>query len=292
MGRPLFFYFSSPFVEKKKVKHPIISVVIVSFCINLTSPQTWAATISETGCTTSREFITALEFLKKNQEIKLPEDQLRNTALAVSRGCTGAAQRFIRVSQLLAGAGLSGKDALQAGLEFASRTDRETETFIAIFQKGFLAEHLDLSVGASLSLARSLSTEFEGDVLAVRDDFETLLDYCIQAQHLDLPRPQCAQFASELARKGQNWSGGLARPFIDLFEFMRSDKGPQLATGDALRLSKTLIEQGPDGPSNFIQGFRYASSNKGLALTRSEAIAFAQDLAKPIEATSKSKRER
>lgn len=235
------------------------------------------------GCTATREYITALEYLRQDKNLSVAEAQARKIASDVALGCTGAADRFIRVTRTLNASGLSGADAAKTGLSFTPRTDREVETFVAVFRRAFLKEGLDLDLLSSMRLARSLTTEFEGDILAVRDDFETLLDYCLDEGKLGLPRPRCGSFAADLARKGQNYSGGVSRPFIRAFEFLVGAKGtgnnPEMTRDQALELAQAAIASGPDGADNFIQGYRYATSPKGLDLPRNDALAFARKMA-------------
>jgi len=244
-------------------------------------PRASLAQPLDTHCTYTREYITTLEYLRSHSVLSIPEPQSRSIAEKVSRGCTGAAQRFIKVASALRGAGVAASDTVRSGLEFSARSDVETETFIAVFLKAYLAEFLDLDLGSSLKLARTLSTEFNGDILAVRDDFEALVHFCVDTKDLNLPRPRCAQFASRLAHSGENYGGGVADPFIRLFAFLRSDSGPRFTTGQALSLAENLIEGGRDSVSNFIQAYKYGISSHGLGTNIPEAIRFAKKLTFP-----------
>ena len=85
------------------------------------------------ACSSSREYITALEYLRDKKEYSLGEEDARRLAEKISSGCTGAAKRFIRVSSLLVKAELATKDAVETGAEFALKTDVEADTFIDIF---------------------------------------------------------------------------------------------------------------------------------------------------------------
>lgn len=234
-------------------------------------------------CPRAREFITTLEFLRQDTDLKVPEAQGRKLASQVAAGCAGAAQRFIRVAKLLNASGLGGRDAIETALPFSERTDAETDTFIVVFRHAFVEEFLDLDLKASIDLARSLSSSFEGDVLAARDDFEKLIQFCVSPRKLDLPKPLCAGFAADTARIGSTkpWgSGGVAAPFIQVYEFLRSDTaGPALGASAALNLTREIISRGPDSSEGFMAAYRYASAKKGLDLARAEAISFARDLA-------------
>ncbi|MCM2279207.1 MAG: hypothetical protein NDJ89_14115 [Oligoflexia bacterium] len=241
-----------------------------------------------TDCSSAKEYITAHEYLRQEKDLQVPEADARKLALHIAAGCTGSANRFIRVSRLLIGSGLSSSDALKLGQDFAARSEAETETFLTVFKRAFLKEQLDLDIGASVRLAKSLTLEFEGDQAAVKNDFETVLDFCTRTDSLNLPRPQCGVFAAEIARAGQEWGGSVARPFLDAMQFLRANPGPNLSSGDALKLARELVKHGPLAPANFTQGYRYASAESGLNLARNEAVAFARELASKSRPLKKS----
>ncbi|MGK5085522.1 hypothetical protein WDW37_19715 [Bdellovibrionota bacterium FG-1] len=227
------------------------------------------------SCTSTREYITTLEYLRDRQEVAMPELDAQKTALEASKGCNGAARRFIRVSHLLSRAGLGPRDAVHKGLEFAKRTDQETETFTSVFRQAFAEDAMDLDLRASMKMAEELTGEFDGDTVAVLHDFEKLLDFCSDSGKLGLPKPQCGAFAAHLAKQGQKWNGGISVPYIQAFEFAVSEKGPGLPTSKAIEIANKLVTAGPDSADNFISAYRYAISKKGLDLANHAALAFA-----------------
>ncbi len=268
-----------------KTKHPItLSYFIVLSIVGITTlflPQVSYSRDLETNCTFTREYITTLEYLRKQSILAIPEPDARKISLQVSRGCTGAAQRFIKITTALRGANVGAMDSIRTGIEFASRTDIETETFNTVFLVAYLEEYLDLDLRSSLKLARSLSTEFQGDILGVRDDFETLVQFCVGTKELNLPRAQCGTFAARIAHYGEKFSGGVAPSFIELFSFLYSESGPRLTTGQALKLAETLIHGGKDSAENFIQAYKFGVAPLGLGDDIPTAIHFAEQMAFP-----------
>ncbi len=236
---------------------------------------------AKTACTSAVEYVATLEYLRGgSKEYKVPEEEARKIAMDVSAGCSGAALRFIKVVQVLSKAELGARDAVRVATELSTKTDRETETFIAVFKRAYSEDSLDLDLFSSMKIARALSTEFEGDVLAVREDFEKIVDFCVNEKKLDLPPPVCAEMASRIARRGQAWSGGVSSGFLKIYEFARSHAdGPKISTGAALRLAEELTADGPGAADNFIQGYRYASGAKGLGLPIEQAMIFAEKMA-------------
>lgn len=266
----------------RALNHLILVVILFA---NAAATMLWTTSTAlalepTPGCTTSKEFSATLRYLRSQKEFELPESEMRLIAKSVSEGCTGAALRFMRTSQLLSRSGVGSKNSVTSALELSHKTDRETETFLAVFRRAFLAENLDLDVRTSLKMARSLSIEFDGDVLAVRDDFEKILDFCVNGQHVELTKSKCGQLAARLAQKGQGFSGGVSRSFIEVFEFLTQDsKGPKIAVSAALTKSEQLATAGPAYAENFIHAYVFASSEDGLQLTDVQAMKHAQEMA-------------
>ena len=233
------------------------------------------------SCTSSREFIATLQYLRDNSELKIPENEARKVAMTVSQGCTGAALRFIKVHHVLTTSGLGANDALKVSEIFAKKTNPEATTFVTVFLKSFLEEELDLDMNTAVELARSLSSEFQGDTLGVRKDFEKLVRFCVNTQDLNLPKPECARFSSRLAKFGEKFGGETADAFIRLYSFLVTEEGPALTRKDAMQLAERLLNGGKDSPDNFIQAFKYAVSHRGLNLGIREAIDFAENLTTP-----------
>lgn len=233
------------------------------------------------NCTYTREYITSLEYFRAHKEFELPDNESKVLAWKISRGCTGAAHRFIKITSTLSRAGVGMRNSVNAGLELASRTDTETATFLTVFTKAFLAEYLDLDLKTSLDLAYSLATKFKGDIQSVRKDFDRFVGFCIDVQELNLPVPQCAAFAAKLAQQGEPFYNGIADPFIKTYTFLRSEKGPHLTTWQSLKLAEGIMAGGPEAADNFIQAFKYAVSKEGLGNGIPEAIQFGQKMATP-----------
>jgi len=231
------------------------------------------------GCPFSQEFITANEYLRSQKDFGIPEPEARKLATQAAGGCIGAAKRFIRVTSMLTHAGLLPKDAVQSGLQFAARTEAETEAFITVFHRAFHKAYLDLDINSALKMAHSLSTQFEGNVAAARDDFATIVEFCAHEDGLDLPRPACGEMGARIARLGQNFGGGISNHFLNAFDFLRSKKGPALPTGAALKQAEELVGMGLVSVENFIQAFRYAASKSGLQMDNAAAMTFAKEMA-------------
>lgn len=268
------------------------SILLAVSLICLGNQVSWGQTIDEIkapeikadepNCTYAKEYITSLEYFRAHKEFELPDNVAKEIAWKISRGCNHSAQRFIRVTATLSRSGTSMRDAVHFGLEFVQRTDTEAETFLVVFTRSFLADFLDLDIKTSLDLASSLSTQFKGNSMSARKDFEKFVHFCSKTRgDLSYPIPFCARLSADLAGRGERFPNGIADPLIELYTFLRSDHGPSLASREALKLATDLMQGGPEATPNFIQAYQYAVSKKGLAVGEAEALHFAQKMAVP-----------
>ena len=68
------------------------------------------------SCTSAREYVTTLEYLRAHQELGVNESQARKIADQVSRGCSGSAKRFVSVLELLIKSHIAGRNALESAV--------------------------------------------------------------------------------------------------------------------------------------------------------------------------------
>jgi len=232
------------------------------------------------NCLATREYVTALEFLReKKNNFLLPPKQAQKVSSTVSKGCTGAAGRFIKVTSLLSAADLDSNNAISIAKRFALSTDSETAAFITIFKKVYLKKYLDLSVQKAVQIALSLSIDFQGKKKHVLDDFHRLVKFCVSEKGLDLPKPKCAGMAVQITRLGQGFDSGVSVAFIELYNYLTETGGLALATYKALEISQKAIVHGPLSKTNFIQAYKYAIAKKGLDSTKLQAVNFAVSMA-------------
>jgi hypothetical protein len=267
-----------------------MTYVLAFTCISFPAIASAASGIEEgpTGelCAFTREYVTSLEYLRSQKQFSLSDQEGRRLALQVSGGCNGAAERFIKVVSVLTRSELSTRDSIQLGLELAKRTTVEAETFLAVFQKGFLEEYLDMDLRSSLKLARSLSLDFKGDILNVRKDFEKMIEFCSgkNAEGLELSLPRCGDFAARVTKLGEKHDGGSADSFKKLFKFLTTPiSGPGLTKSQSLGLAEKVVEFGSTGTDNFIQAYKYAISASGLAMDIQGALEFAKKLSVDLQ---------
>lgn len=259
-----------------------MKIGIAMLVLILTSSVAWGdepvpSPSPDSGCSTTAEFVKTLSYLRSQKEFAIDEAKSRKIAEDVSQGCSGAAKRFTQVVEDLFNSGLASWDAVKIGTELAQRKDSEVATFLNIFDHSFGTDALDLDLRNSVKIALSLTSEYTGDTLVARKDFEALTQFCISREHLDLPKPRCALFAARITHEGQTWKTGAALPFIHAFEFIRATgtDGPGLATDQALQFAENIVVAGPGSDQNFIQAYSFGTRKDGLALGSSDAVKFA-----------------
>ncbi|MFW7380729.1 MAG: hypothetical protein ACOH5I_18085 [Oligoflexus sp.] len=249
-------------------------------------------------CQASREYVTVYNYLREETPLELNEEERRETAWQVAKGCDRSAWRFIQVMKTLMRADINPRHALQTAVELSHGDETRVKAFLTIFKLAHASDFLDLNLLQSLDLARSLSIDFLQLPHWLEDDFRKLVLFCVSEQALNLPRPQCGKWAADLiqatAKKLQNGQVlkiGVATPFFQGFEFLTGERGPQITSGDALQLLSQLLLVSPYTIANLIEAYQFATSDKGLKLDRSQGLEFSAELAKLTVHESEAKQE-
>ena len=233
-------------------------------------------------CTSAKEYITTVRFLRDKKEFGLSEKQIQKTADNVSMGCNDASQRYISIMKLLTKMGVDSRSAQKHSLIFAQKTNEHTEAFIEIFKNAYNPDKMDLDVLTSLKLSLSLSADYQGNISQSVQNFKELVEFCIDNKSLDLSSPQCANLASEITINGSQFKEELIAPhFKKLIQFLQKDKkGPQLPLLKSIKIAKDLVKQGPLASKNFIQAFTFSTSKKGLNFSHKNGLEFATKMTK------------
>ncbi|MEK6624968.1 MAG: hypothetical protein AABY86_08370 [Bdellovibrionota bacterium] len=255
------------------MKRIILTILLISF-------EGIADDVPVRNCLSTREYITSLNYLREQKSLGLEEKDSRNLADLISKGCTGAAQRFIKIINLLIKAELPSKLAISTAEEICNKSDQVAENFAQIFAKVYLEKFFDLPATEALRLARNLALQLERKAIKVLEDFTILSDFCLSRKGLDLPFTQCLSLIEKVLPQGREQEDSIARAFVKLFEFLTSEeKGPKMATNKALDEAKKTIAHGPNGVENFMLAYLFATNPTGLGLPYIQAIEFAQKMA-------------
>lgn len=234
----------------------------------------------EKNCESTQEYIKTLTFMRGNQDFVVTETAARQIADKVSKGCTGAANRFQRILTMLKKIGISDKKALIMAFEFSRLPDYVQANFTEIFTKSFLTEFFDYDFTTALALAFELSKNYKGDPVQVRNDFLELVRFCKDGQKLDLPTKLCAEYTIRLARLSQYYENGVREPFYKLYQALRDKEEFSFDIKTSLDLSYNILKGGPKAVDNFFSAFSYATQKDGLGYAQDKAMKFALKMAK------------
>ena len=228
-------------------------------------------------CDSTDAYVKTLKFIREAKDFNFNEKAARAIAAQVSKGCTGAAERFTQVLVLLKTVGLSEKKALEIALEFVFSSPEIQKNFIEVFSKSFLAEFFDYEFPKAMKLALELSRDYHGDPTVLRADFISLIKYCKDKKGLDLPLSQCANYAVIVAKLSQYHEKGIAQEFTTLFEQLRFRKDMNFDVKKAMELTPRILQNGPKAKNNFFTAYEFAI--KDHEYDRQKAVAFALEMA-------------
>ncbi|MBL7663665.1 MAG: hypothetical protein JNM93_00920 [Bacteriovoracaceae bacterium] len=254
----------------------ITILVLISTAYAETTPE-----VLHAECSSAKEFITTLEYLRSRNEFQLDSSQALKVSEKVATACTGAAQKFVDVVNLLTKLTVDSKSAVETAVMLSAQERGVVDNYLTIFKYAFVEDGLDLDLMNSLSMAKSLSVEFKGEQKKARDDFLELVKFCTHMKTLNLPLGSCAQTAAKVTRMGEKFKNSVASPFKDLFHFLtEAEAGPKLSKLEGLKFAEEMMGFGPMAEDNFVQAYKYAISKDGLGFSQVHALAFAKNLAK------------
>jgi hypothetical protein len=239
--------------------------------------EKYYSNLPEYKCDSSKEFITTLEYLRKQKAFELDEPTNQKVAHHVSEGCTGAAKRFITSLVFLKKLELGSRNSLFIAKSMAHKSDNYMTAFIEIFKQSYAKDYLNLDLKNSYRIARELSLDFDGDVDKVLKDFSQLAKFCSQSE-IGLSRPRCAQLAIRIAHSGSKFPERLAPAFIKTYRFARDKMGAPL--NEALLIAHDVAAISPQAYKNFMLAYKYALKNKGLNLPARSSLQFAMEMSK------------
>lgn len=264
----------------------IRNILVVSFCFF--PALGWTEDKQEiVVCESTKEFVTAFEFLRSDSEMGLSGDIALKTASEVAKGCSGAAKRFIQTVRSLRKTELGMQDVLITAQEIAKKDDAIADAFNSIFRKLYAQDGYDLDLRTAVDLAKSLSVDFVGNVRVALEDFDKISNFCSSTKSLDLPVRQCAELAQRIAVLGGRHEQSVNEKFVESFNYFTKSTGLGFTIKEALELSEDLMQKHPLAFGNFKQAYEYAISPRGLNADRTNAVAFGKKMANATTKESK-----
>lgn len=239
------------------------------------------AEVQRVFCDSSREYITTLEFLRKQAGSDYSNFEKQNQALAeyVSSYCSGSAYRFIKVVRLFQRMELGINNAMPVAKEAVKVEDDRVDLFVYVFKRLYLKSGLDLNPNQSIRVAKSFLRPNKVPAKKIKKEFKKLSSFCMSEKGLARNKYYCAEFIMELMSSLEGKETKVADSFIDTYEELTSNKALSFSSYDALVLTRSLVKHGPNAINNFYLGLRYAMSDKGLSYSRGKAVEFGKKMA-------------
>lgn len=215
------------------------------------------------SCESAREFQQSFEFLQKQNFVTLPDKVNMMIAYRVSEGCTGAADRFALIFNLLIPSGVDKRKAIEIALHFSRKTDDQASAFNLLFKGTFLEKYWDLDFKSALATSLKVALNARGNPAHVAQDFRQVMNYCLLQPGLEQPIKTCAPYALELAGSSYLWTEkGLGNDFEKLIDFFKSQKDLESNAQTKLKLASQILSQGPKALENFKSQYNYGMSAK------------------------------
>ncbi len=236
-------------------------------------------TTEHQSCLSSEEFVQTVTFLRDNKDIDLPEQQIRSYADQISKGCSGASQRFRDVFLYLNKNGVDHRQSLKIAISFAPHTDTVKNTFLEILKGSYLREYYDLDFRAALQTAYDISMDHRTSPERLRKDFVGFVQFCKDRNGLELPLAACMKFSKKLLELSPYYAQGAYPQFEELFKKLNTDKKFGISIKESLEITLKVLSYGPKGPENFLTGYSYALNPDGLHMGVHEGVQFALRMA-------------
>jgi|GEM_PF-5436031 len=248
----------------------VLAIILVPFFSvalgALESP--WKDGVHKDHCDSAEEFRQVHKYLKDEKSLEFSENEARNFGTEVAKGCTNASRRFIVSFELLKKSGVDLKFAAKSALKLAHESDASVDTFVEAFKHLYLENILDLDYRTAYQVAWDLAKEVRIFSTQVGEDFTSIVKFCLNSADADkglgLPQKECLQLGLKLAHWSKYFPEGAYRSFEDFYRKLKSDQRIAISIGRTLEICLQVLEKGPKGPKNFLEGFDYALSKDGL----------------------------
>jgi hypothetical protein len=232
-------------------------------------------------CEPLNEYQEAMTFFRNEKnEINPSEARARQLAAQISKGCNGAARRFVKTFLFLSKSGVDHPRAIEYAMMFTDTDDETVESFFEFFKKTYLGEYFDLDYSTALKMSFELSRLYKGNRKNAREDFLEISRFCLSKEGLNLPVSQCAELALKVAVWSQYYPDGVRTDFFKLYRVLREDRRFGVSVRTALRIINEVLPFGPSASSNFLKSYEYAIDPSGLSSGGMAAIRFAVMMAK------------
>lgn len=252
---------------------------LVLFFVPPGQSQALEQEVKDTWCNSHREFVTTLEYMRKQDFYELGEQHSREIATQVAKGCNGSARRYVQVYELLKKVEAGARTTLSTATQLSQKTDKHVRTFMDVFKNAYGEAALDLDMNNSLKIAKALSVDYKGDPEKAKEDYDQLVRFCLSQKKIGGAIPLCAELATNIAKSGELFQHPVAEPFIETFEYLRSLKDLNLQVSKVIEIAQKVVRIHPEAARNYIASLKYSLSKDGLGLAVHPSLGFAMQMA-------------
>jgi hypothetical protein len=229
-------------------------------------------------CKSTEEYKLALNFLSKETDLSLSESSQVVHALEISKGCNGAAERFIELYLLLTKSGVDLGESFKLAKIFSQLESERALAFKEIFKKAFLENYLNLDFKNAFHLSLALSKDYKGNPENIKNDFVQLTEFCTDEKSMSLSYKACTELIIQVTESTVMYKNGVFADFKRLYEFLRTNKRLGLSVQSSLKIVPQVLKNGPKAVDNFLNGFTYAVSEAPVKLSEQQALKLALSL--------------
>lgn len=238
-------------------------------------------------CESTKEFVSTLEYLRKQKNFSLPESEIFKTALKVSENCNGASLRFQKMLDVLVSTGVDHSHALKFSVQYSQEDTASVEAFLSLFQGLVLEKKFNLPYYDAYQTAKYFAESAKGNKTELKKDFLGFLSFCFEDPNgTMLSLDQCRNLSIKYLELHKHYPNGVFKEFKSLFTFLRDQKHTGLPIAQALTLTHEVLLNGPGSQKNFMDSYNYGLQK--LNLSAEQALSLSMKLA----SYSKSKNER
>lgn len=230
------------------------------------------------SCESTKEFISTLEYLRKQKNFSLPDSENFKAALLVSKNCNGASQRFQRIINTLVMTGVDHDQALHFAVKYSQEDNESVDAFLSLYEGLVLEKKFNLPYYQAFETAKFFAESTKGNKSELKKDFLGFLSFCFEdSDGTLLPLDQCRKISFKYLDLHKYYAHGVFNEFKSLFDYLRNKRETGLPIARALAVTQEVLINGPGSRKNFIDSYQYGLNQ--LNLKPSQALSLSLKLA-------------
>lgn len=226
-------------------------------------------------CDSAKEFRQAFKLLRADKDLSLNDYQIIAFSRKIAKGCDGAAKRVGRVYYMLKQSGMAQGHSFETALTFAGLNDSRVEGFLEIFKKVFLENYLNLDFANAYKVSLDMSRDYKGDPQKLKNDFVSLVDFCLSEKGLAMNYALCAEFTRRMVKFTDLFPEGVFPEFKRVYDYLRFDKKTGLGIKESVEVIPRILSKGAKAPENFISMMNYLTEKDSVVSSNKEVMKLA-----------------